>query len=105
MDTLRERKVSVVGVSTDSIEDSLIFARKYAVEFPLCADADLAVSDSYGVAQAGMSLSIPAMFAVRPDGAIVWRHVGETMSDHPPQTQILQATASFDRTVHPRARP
>lgn len=93
--TLQQRRISVVGISSDSAADSEIFAGRNKIDFPLCEDPGLVVSNTYGVAQQGVGMAIPAMFVVDQDNTIVWRHIGEKMSDHPPQQRVLQATDMF----------
>ena len=44
-------EVAVLGVSTDSIQSHLKFARKFAIPFPLLADTDATVCRLYGVAK------------------------------------------------------
>ena len=46
-------------------------------------DADMLVIRAYGVAMKGQELAVPAVFIVRRDGTIAYRHVGESMADRP----------------------
>jgi len=46
---LRDRHVEVVGVSCDSVDDQCAFAEKYALPFPLVADASKSVATAYAV--------------------------------------------------------
>lgn len=48
-DALREAGVAVVGVSKDDVESHERFAKKYDLPFPLIADPDRSILDSYGV--------------------------------------------------------
>ena len=48
-DDYAQAGVSVVGVSPDPVEDVARFAEKFALRFPLLADADHAVCERYGV--------------------------------------------------------
>ncbi len=50
-DAYREAGVSVVGISPDPVKKVAKFAEKFALSFPLLADADHAVCESYGVWQ------------------------------------------------------
>ena len=45
------RHIAVLGISPDPVEDVRKFAEKFALTFPLLADADHAVSEKYGVWQ------------------------------------------------------
>lgn len=44
-----ENGVAVVGVSADTVESHEAFAEKYGLEFPLLADHDREIIESYGV--------------------------------------------------------
>jgi len=46
---LQRRKVEVVGVSCDSVDEQCAFAEKYSLPFPLVADAQKSVATAYGV--------------------------------------------------------
>ncbi|HEV8050487.1 MAG TPA: redoxin domain-containing protein [Thermoplasmata archaeon] len=47
--SLREKGVSVVGVSVDSIDDQRRFLETCALPFPLVADSDQAIARRFGV--------------------------------------------------------
>ena len=50
-DGFRERNVAVIGISKDSIESHLKFARKYALPFTLLSDPERQAIEAYGVWQ------------------------------------------------------
>lgn len=70
-ETLAERDVEVVGVSTDSVEAQKAFSKKYSLPFTLLADEEGKVVDAFGVPRRGTFASRQA-FLVK-DGKIVWR--------------------------------
>jgi peroxiredoxin Q/BCP len=65
---LDQRKVVVVGVSVDSVEDEKAFSQKYGFPFPLVADADAAITKSFGVLGRGHARRVT--FLIGPDGKI-----------------------------------
>ena len=81
-----------MGISADSPAESRALAEDRDISFPLASDPTLAVITAYGVAMAGEDIAVPAVFLVSPEGAILWRHVGENMTDRP-LTQVIVAHA------------
>ncbi|HRG95686.1 MAG TPA: peroxiredoxin family protein [Polyangiaceae bacterium] len=86
------RGASVVAISVDPREDSIALARAYALPFELLEDKGGAVSARYvGLDAAGYSM--PGVFVVGADGAIVLRHLGKSASDRVHSGAILAALA------------
>jgi len=56
---------------------------KLGLNFPVVRDADMSIIRAYGVAMKGQDLAVPAVFIVRSDATIAYRHVGESMADRP----------------------
>lgn len=79
----------IVGISVDPPEESRALASKLGVRFRLLGDPDLRVASAYGVAMEGRDIAVPAVFVVRRDRAIVWKHVGETIADRPSASLVL----------------
>ncbi len=63
--------VTVVGVSTDSVEAQKAFKEKYHFPFTLIADADKKIMHAFG--QAGIMSASRQAFLVDKTGKIVWR--------------------------------
>jgi len=53
----------------------------------------LAVIQAYGVAMEGKDIAVPATFVIDTDKSILWKYVGENMTDRPPEEEILQMAA------------
>lgn len=83
--------MQVVGISVDIPSASRNLKKKLELPYPLLRDPEARVADAYGVAMKDMPLAIPAVFLVDPSGAILWKHVGETVPDRPEVEQILEA--------------
>ncbi|MCB9569775.1 MAG: redoxin domain-containing protein [Myxococcales bacterium] len=88
-DELRRRKVTIVGISRDSAEESKDFAAKIGIKFPLLADPEMVAATAYGVA--GEEVAFPAVFVVRQAKSIAWSYVGERTSDRPASQMVLEA--------------
>lgn len=63
------RDVQVVGVSVDTVEDEVKFAKKYGFQFPLVADTDGKIAGAYGVLKPG-GKARRVTFLIGPDGRI-----------------------------------
>jgi peroxiredoxin len=70
----------MVGISADTVEQSIKFAQRKGIEFPLLTDDGVRVSNAYGVAMEDMDIPVPAALVVLPDRTIFWKEVGETMA-------------------------
>jgi peroxiredoxin len=59
--------------------------------FPLLSDETCAAVKAFGVHDIENEIAIPAVFVIGKDGNIAWKHVGGTMSDRPPEDDIVGA--------------
>jgi thioredoxin-dependent peroxiredoxin len=74
---LSDKGVTVIGVSTDTVEKQMAFKEKYHFPFTLLADPDHTVINAFGVP----TMSVPTLgtlahrqsFLINKDGKIVWR--------------------------------
>ena len=41
----------------------------------------------------GKDIAVPATFVIDTDKSILWKYVGENMTDRPPEEEILQMAA------------
>ena len=80
---------TLVAISVDPPDESVKLARELGLHFALLGDPDLRVASAYGVAMEGRDIAVPATFVVRKDHAIVWKRVGEDMTDRPKPADIL----------------
>ena len=71
IDALKADNVEVVGVSFDSGESHLKFISKYKLNFPLLADTDGKIADTYGVRMNGRAMANRVSFLIGLDGKIV----------------------------------
>jgi len=71
IDALKAENVEVIGVSFDTSESHLKFITKYKLNFPLIADTDGKIADTYGVRMAGRSMANRVSFLIGLDGKIV----------------------------------
>jgi len=73
----RVRRVSIIGVSQNSKEDSAAFAREYRITFPIALDdpRHYRVSNSYGLT------NVPTIFYISKDGSIEISSVGWSRAD------------------------
>jgi thioredoxin-dependent peroxiredoxin len=71
MAELKSDNVEVVGVSFDSAESHQKFIEKYKLNFPLLADTDGKIADTYGVRIPGRNFARRVSFLIGLDGRIV----------------------------------
>jgi peroxiredoxin len=81
--------VSLVAISVDGVEDSVGLAAKLAIGFPLLSDPGLKTALAYGVAMQGEEIAVPSTFVVSREGKIVYRKVGESVTDRPSVDEVL----------------
>jgi len=94
---LRERGASIVGISVDDPQESVLLRAMLRLEFPLLSDEGGAIANAYGVLMAREEIAIPSVFVIAPTGAIAWRHVGETVPDRPTPQKVLEAIDGMSR--------
>ena len=99
LDRFEARGAIVLGISTDSFEDSAEWARSDGVEFPLVSDPEGVAIRAYGVRHEGKEIAVPSVFVVVPDpsvetGILRFRKIGESIGDRPDVAEILEALPS-----------
>lgn len=90
------RGARLFAISVDAREDSVTLAGKLNIHFPLLEDVGLKTALAYGVAMDGEDIAVPSVFVVSRDGKIVFRHVGESLSDRPTPDDLLAVLASLE---------
>jgi peroxiredoxin len=82
---------TIVAISSDAPPDTAALRKSMGVGFDLYSDPQLAVINSWGVADHQNQISLPATFVVEPGGKISFRHVGEKPTDQPPIDEVVDA--------------
>ncbi len=93
IDALKQNNVEVIGVSFDNGDSHLKFISKYKLNFPLIADTDGKISDSYGVRMKGKSMDNRVSFLIGLDGKIV--HVTNSGNAEVHLTEMKAAIAKI----------
>ena len=93
IDQLKADNVEVIGVSFDSGESHQKFIGKYHLNFPLIADTDGKIADTYGVRMAGKSMAHRVSFLIGLDGKIV--HVTDSPKAETHLAEMKQAVAKL----------
>jgi peroxiredoxin len=73
----------------DPKEESVKLAQELGLHFPLLRDDGLRVASAYGVAMEGRDIAVPSVFVVNKDRAIVWKQVGENMTDRASPAEVV----------------
>lgn len=79
-----------MGISADTKEESLKFAKKLKIPFPLLSDPGMHVMSAYGVGDAKRDIAVPAVFMVNRDGTVIWRYIGESIVDTSTAKDLLE---------------
>jgi thioredoxin-dependent peroxiredoxin len=93
IDELKQDNVEVIGVSFDSGESHLKFITKYNLNFPLIADTDGKIADTYGVRMTGRSMARRVSFLIGLDGKIV--HVTDSPNAETHLSEMKAAAAKL----------
>jgi peroxiredoxin len=94
----------LVAISADTPAQTARLKRRLELPFTLLVDPDLRVIEPWGLRQDGLKIAVPATFVLRPDGRIVWRHIGTTPWDRATGRQVLGALGELSAPARP-ARP
>lgn len=86
-----DRGATVVAVSIDPIAKSEEFVLDKMIGFPLAEDADGSAVRTWGLTQSGKKRAVPATFVVARGGEIVYRKIGDSVSDRSTVEDILAA--------------
>lgn len=94
-ETLTERGVTVVGVSTDGVAAQKAFADKHHLPYTLIADNDKKVIGAFGV-PATLGFASRQAYLVR-DGVIVWRDLDASTEQQ--AADVLAALDAMGKTA------
>lgn len=72
LENLTAKKVSIFGVSTDTVESQMTFAKKEALQYSLISDIDKKVTKAFKVPLLMNKLAKRQAYLFK-DGILVWR--------------------------------
>ncbi|MDB6016767.1 MAG: thioredoxin-dependent thiol peroxidase [Pedosphaera sp.] len=93
MGDLKKDNVEVIGVSFDSVDSHQKFISKYSLNFPLLADTDGKIADTYGVRMPEKSMARRVSFLIGLDGTI--QHVTDAPSADVHLSEMKEAIAKL----------
>jgi hypothetical protein len=82
--------VTLFAISEDPVEESLTFARRYDINYPLLADTSGTVANQYTGTSSDQA-ALPGVVIIGRDGRVIFRNVGESKADRMTAAQILAA--------------
>jgi len=89
--------VSLAGISVDPIENNRAMVEKLLLPFPLLSDPEGRVIKEWGVwNDADGGVAKPSIFAVRRDGSIPWKYVGNDYADRPTDDELFDSLRGGD---------
>ena len=84
-------KVTVLGVSFDSVDSHKAFIKKYELPFLLLADTDKAIAKAYGVAGANSPVARRITFIIGKSGKIVYVNPNVNPATHSAEVREVLA--------------
>jgi peroxiredoxin len=88
----RDAQIIAIAVQTQTEAAASVEASK--AQYPILADHDHAVAALYGVYDSPPEVeggnATPAVFIINPDGEIIWKYIGNDISDRPSSQLILE---------------
>lgn len=88
----QRRNSEVIGVAPHGLAESQKLAQELALPFPVLADANRGVFQSYDVPSRVWSLGQrPGLYVIDRRGIIRWAHVGWQQWDIPTNAEVLAA--------------
>lgn len=85
-------------MSVDTPEESREVVESLGLPFRLLADTGREIVRRYGLLHpgggpSGSDIAVPALFLLRPDGSIAWRHVARRIQDRANPADVLEQVA------------
>jgi len=82
--------VQLVGISVDPVANNRAMVDKLLLPFPLLSDPEGRVIKEWGVwTEVDGGVAKPSIFAIRSDGSIAWRYVGQDFADRPTDEELF----------------
>lgn len=92
---IRELGAEVAAVSTVQLQELDAVIKMGEPKFPICADADAAIVQRYGVYDTLWRHPKPAAFLIDRQGVIRYRHIAEQQTDLPRAEELVEHLASL----------
>ena len=93
MTELDQQKVAVIGISCDTVESHRKFIAAQGLNFPLIADPDAVIAETYGVKVFGLKMARRVSFLIGLDGKVV--HVTDAMKADTHLKEMQEAIAKL----------
>jgi len=87
----------VYALSVDSPEKAGEIKAKLKLSFPVYSDTEGKTARRWGVLNEKTDISKPATFLVKRGGAIVYKKVGEDMTDRPDTGDLVKLAADANK--------
>lgn len=85
-----QRGARLIAVSADRPEDVRTIVESQGLTFPVLSDEDLSTIEGYGLREADQDFALPATLIIAPDGSVVYRRVGTSVTDRPTVEELLR---------------
>ncbi len=91
--SLDQYAVQLLAISPEDATASAKLANKFDQPYVFVSDADLAITDLYGIRR-DAELPHPAVFLIDSEGSLAWYYVGEDYKQRPSSAQLQQVLES-----------
>lgn len=86
-----EKGVKIIAVAVQSKDDAATSMQKSRAQYPILADAEHAMAESYGVYDIfSDGKAAASVFIIGQDGRIIWDHIATHVADRVPSATILE---------------
>ena len=78
-----------MALSADIPAQAVVTASEFGIAYPILSDSGRRFIRDYGVLHPQEGIARPSMFILNRDGVLEWNYIGQTASDRPPISVIL----------------
>lgn len=90
-----------MAVSADPVEKRDLLVARMGLQFPVLSDADLKITQGFGVQQEGCDCALPALFIIDPQNRIHFARIGDNIVDRVNAADILRALTAATAAAAP----
>ena len=89
-----DREAQILALAVQTQTEAAASVEASHAQYPILADSDHAVAELYGMydspAEVAGGKATPAVFIINPEGEILWKYIGNAISDRPSSQLILE---------------
>ena len=94
-----------MAISVDGRDKSVTLVKRLNLQIPLLSDPQMKVIKAYGVAMEGRDIAVPSVFIVDRKKQILYRYIGESMTDRPDSDDLLARVRALQTPASQKITP